>query len=104
MGFRFSAELMFLLFGLQLGYAARNASVQFNERTFLSGAVFVEILFSSVFYVIRILYWSAMSPTNVLVVAFIRSQLTNSLVLLLIFSPKVRTFLPPQYISNPCFN
>nr|XP_018900451.1 PREDICTED: probable G-protein coupled receptor 158 [Bemisia tabaci] len=82
------AELMFLLFGLQLGYAARNASVQFNERTFLSGAVFVEILFSSVFYVIRILYWSAMSPTNVLVVAFIRSQLTNSLVLLLIFSPK----------------
>lgn len=82
-------ELVILLFGLHLGLAARNAAVQFEERRFLCCTVALEALVSCIFYVIRAVYWETLHPDQAFLAAFARSQLTNTLVLLLIFTPKV---------------
>ncbi|KAI5704899.1 hypothetical protein M8J75_009868 [Diaphorina citri] len=83
-----AGEVGLLLFGLHLGCAARNASVQFEERRFLWCAVATELLFSSAFYVWRALAVHPIHPDVNLVAVFIRSHLTNSLVLVLLFLPK----------------
>lgn len=80
-----------LLFGLHLGCAARNSSVQFEERRFLWAAVATELLFSGGFYLWRALAVHPIHPDVNLVAVFIRSHLTNSLVLVVLFLPKVRT-------------
>lgn len=82
-------EMLILLFGLHLGLAARNAAVQFEERRFLCCTVAVEALVSCVFYIIRALYWESLHPDQAFLATFARSQLTNTLVLMLIFTPKV---------------
>ncbi|XP_054285265.1 probable G-protein coupled receptor 158 isoform X2 [Macrosteles quadrilineatus] len=84
-----AGEMMILLFGLHLGLAARNATVQFEERRFLCCTVLVEAIVSCVFYVVRALYWNTLHPDQAFLAAFARSQLTNTLVLMLIFTPKL---------------
>ncbi|XP_046675546.1 probable G-protein coupled receptor 158 isoform X1 [Homalodisca vitripennis] len=84
-----TGELLILLFGLHLGLAARNATVQFEERRFLCGTVAVEAVVSCVFYILRALYWESLHPDQAFLAAFARSQLTNTLVLMLIFTPKL---------------
>lgn len=83
-----AGELVILLFGLHLGLAARNATVQFEERRFLCCTVALEAIVSFTFYVIRALYWQSLHPDHAFLVAFARSQLTNTLVLILVFTPK----------------
>uniref|UniRef100_A0A6P4FQD6 Probable G-protein coupled receptor 179 n=1 Tax=Drosophila rhopaloa TaxID=1041015 RepID=A0A6P4FQD6_DRORH len=59
------------------------------ERQFLVTALTLEFLVSSSFYFLRFVYLPEMSPSAILLALFIRSQLTNSFALGLIFVPKL---------------
>lgn len=83
-----TGEILILIFGVHLSYASRNASTQFQERCFLCVAITVEALISGTFYVLRFFYWETMQPDLNFVAYFARSQLTTTIVLLLVFIPK----------------
>ncbi|XP_017095608.3 metabotropic glycine receptor isoform X2 [Drosophila bipectinata] len=83
------SEILILCFGLHLSIASRNANTQFRERQFLVTALTLEFLVSSSFYFLRFVYLPEMSPSTILLALFIRSQLTNSFALGLIFVPKL---------------
>ncbi|XP_075212212.1 G-protein coupled receptor 158 smog isoform X2 [Lycorma delicatula] len=84
-----AGELVILLFGLHLGLAARNATVQFEERRFLCLTVALEALVSCIYYIMRALYWESLHPDTTFIANFARSQFSSTLVLMLIFTPKV---------------
>ncbi|CAB3373546.1 Hypothetical predicted protein [Cloeon dipterum] len=83
-----AGELGLLVFGLHLSIASRNAFTQYREREFLCAALVVELLVSGPFYVLRALAWPHLHPDVAFSAYVARSQLTNSIVLLLIFVPK----------------
>lgn len=107
------AEILILLFGLHLGFASRNANTQFRvsipifikvvihhqfnfistfflqERQFLVASIFIELIVSTCFYILRGLYLPELNPVEIFLVLFIRSQLTNTVTLGLIFFPKL---------------
>ncbi|KPU74368.1 uncharacterized protein Dana_GF23529, isoform E [Drosophila ananassae] len=83
------SEILILCFGLHLSIASRNANTQFRERQFLVTALTLEFLVSSSFYFLRFVYLPEMSPSTILLALFVRSQLTNSFALGLIFVPKL---------------
>ncbi|XP_019892014.1 probable G-protein coupled receptor 158 isoform X2 [Musca domestica] len=83
------SEILILIFGLHLAYASRNANTQFRERQFLEITLIIEFVVSSVFYILRYLYLPVMSPSAIFLALFIRSQLTNTIALGLIFVPKL---------------
>ncbi|XP_051858337.1 probable G-protein coupled receptor 158 isoform X2 [Drosophila albomicans] len=84
-----TSEMLILCFGLHLAIASRNANTQFRERQFLVTTLTLEFLVSSSFYFLRFVYLPEMSPGAILLALFIRSQLTNSFALGLIFVPKL---------------
>ncbi|KAH8257693.1 hypothetical protein KR038_003244 [Drosophila bunnanda] len=84
-----TSEMLILCFGLHLSIASRNANTQFRERQFLVTALTLEFLVSSSFYFLRFVYLPEMSPSAILLALFVRSQLTNSFALGLIFVPKL---------------
>ncbi|XP_071447933.1 metabotropic glycine receptor [Hetaerina americana] len=79
-------EMLILLFGLHVGYACRNAHSQFSERRFLCLALAVEAVVSAVYYLLLL---PPLEPDLMFVLAFARSQLSSTVVLLLIFTPKL---------------
>lgn len=79
-----------MVFGIHLSYACRNATTQFQERRFLCLAIVVEATVSGAFYVLRIVYSRSLHPDYSFLAYFTRSQLTSTVVLLVIFTPKVR--------------
>ncbi|XP_061398216.1 metabotropic glycine receptor [Musca vetustissima] len=83
------SEILILIFGLHLAYASRNANTQFRERQFLEITLIIEFVVSSIFYILRYLYLPVMSPSAIFLALFIRSQLTNTIALGLIFVPKL---------------
>ncbi|KAH8413524.1 hypothetical protein KR009_011969 [Drosophila setifemur] len=84
-----TSEILILCFGLHLSIASRNANTQFRERQFLVTALTLEFLVSASFYFLRFVYLPEMSPSAILLALFVRSQLTNSFALGLIFVPKL---------------
>ncbi|KRF85659.1 uncharacterized protein Dvir_GJ16295, isoform C [Drosophila virilis] len=84
-----TSEMLILCFGLHLAIASRNANTQFRERQFLVTTLTLEFLVSSSFYFLRFVYLPEMSPSAILLALFVRSQLTNSFALGLIFVPKL---------------
>ncbi|KAK9510613.1 hypothetical protein O3M35_005358 [Rhynocoris fuscipes] len=82
-----AGEIVILLFGLHLGLAARNATVQYVELRYLLGAIIIETLVSSLYYVAHATLWSTLHPSLAYIVAFMRCHFTSSIVLLLIFAP-----------------
>lgn len=107
-----AGEMLILLFGIHLSYASRNAFTQFQvgynqlrisrnidrffhvcfrfqERRFLCAAICVEAFVSGVFYVLRALYVTTLHPDYMYLAYFLRSQLTSTVVILLIFTPKL---------------
>ncbi|EDW13256.1 probable G-protein coupled receptor 158 isoform X2 [Drosophila mojavensis] len=84
-----TSEMLILCFGLHLAIASRNANTQFRERQFLVTTLTLEFLVSSSFYFLRFFYLPEMSPSAILLALFVRSQLTNSFALGLIFVPKL---------------
>ncbi|KAJ1519965.1 hypothetical protein ONE63_004199 [Megalurothrips usitatus] len=95
-----AAELVSLLVGLHLAWASRSFRTQFNERIFLCTALVVELFFSSLLYVAQALRLAlratSLSPTKVLVVYFVREQLSITVVVALVFVPvpAARSLLP----------
>jgi hypothetical protein len=87
--FHVVGELGMLLFGMHLSIASRNAKTQFQERRFLYLTLIVEGIVSGLFYVLRGLVWPHLHPDLAFVAYVIRSQLSNTLVMLLLFLPKV---------------
>lgn len=84
-----AGELLILMFGIQISYALRNAKTSFKERHCLTASIFIEFIISSIYYVIRDWYLSELNPTTLLLALFIRSQLTNTVILILLFFPKI---------------
>ncbi|XP_072377192.1 metabotropic glycine receptor isoform X1 [Diabrotica undecimpunctata] len=81
-------ELVILIFGIHLSYASRNARTQFHERTFLCAAISFELAISALFYTARIFILPGLHPDLVLIIYCVRSQLSQTMGLLLIFVPK----------------
>ena len=84
-----TGEILILVFGIHLSYACRNATTQFQERRFLCLAIVVEATVSGAFYILRIIYSKSLHPDYSFLAYFTRSQLTSTVVLLVIFTPKV---------------
>uniref|UniRef100_A0A1B0C9Q1 Putative g-protein coupled receptor 158 isoform x3 n=1 Tax=Lutzomyia longipalpis TaxID=7200 RepID=A0A1B0C9Q1_LUTLO len=84
-----AGEMFILAFGLHLGYASRNANTQFRERQFLVASILIEFVVSSLFYILRALYLPELSPGAIFLALFLRSQLTNTVTVGLIFLPKL---------------
>uniref|UniRef100_A0A336MEB0 CSON014205 protein n=1 Tax=Culicoides sonorensis TaxID=179676 RepID=A0A336MEB0_CULSO len=84
-----AGEMLILVFALQLAYATRNAATQFRERQFLVASILIEFVTSTIFYVIRAWYLIDFSPGTLFLALFIRSQLTNTITLGLLFLPKL---------------
>nr|CAD7259120.1 unnamed protein product [Timema shepardi] len=84
-----TGEILILVFGIHLSYACRNASTQFQERRFLCLAIMVEATVSGIFYVLRVVYSGTLHPDYSFLAYFTRSQLTSTVVLLVIFIPKL---------------
>ncbi|XP_017486299.1 PREDICTED: uncharacterized protein LOC108374738 isoform X3 [Rhagoletis zephyria] len=83
------SEVLILCFGLHLAFASRNANTQFRDRQFLVAALAIEFLVSTTFYVLRFFYLPEMSPSAIFLALFLRSLLTNTMALGLIFVPKL---------------
>ncbi|XP_055644410.1 probable G-protein coupled receptor 158 isoform X3 [Toxorhynchites rutilus septentrionalis] len=84
-----AGELLILGFGLQLAIASRNANTQFRERQFLVISIMIEFLVSATFYILRFWYLEEFNPSTLFLALFVRSQLTNTVTLGLIFLPKL---------------
>ncbi|XP_065357902.1 metabotropic glycine receptor isoform X3 [Calliphora vicina] len=84
-----ASEILILCFGLHLAYGSRNANTQFRERQFLVTTLIIEFIVSLTFYILRYFYLPAMSPSAIFLALFLRSQLTNTIALGLIFVPKL---------------
>jgi G protein-coupled receptor 158 len=102
-------ELLILGFGLQIAFVSRNANTQFRvstviilivcwryfnhsalqERQFLVASISIELIVSSIFYILKAVYLDDFNPSALLLALFIRSQLTNSITLGLVFAPKL---------------
>ncbi|XP_053961780.1 uncharacterized protein LOC128865430 isoform X1 [Anastrepha ludens] len=83
------SEVLIICFGLHLAFASRNANTQFRERQFLVATLVIEFLVSTTFYVLRFFYLPEMSPSAIFLALFLRSLLTNTMALGLIFVPKL---------------
>jgi len=75
--------------GLYYGNSARNANVQFEERRFLFYAITAELTFSTIHNAFRTVYPILFHQDVTFIAAFLRSLLTNTLALIIIFAPKV---------------
>ncbi|CAH0557756.1 unnamed protein product [Brassicogethes aeneus] len=83
-----TGEIVILIFGIHLSYASRNARTQFHERSFLCAAISIELAVSTLFYAARVLILPGLHPNLVLICYCIRTQLSATLTLLLVFVPK----------------
>ncbi|XP_066247821.1 metabotropic glycine receptor isoform X1 [Euwallacea similis] len=81
-------ELMILVFGIHLAYASRNARTQFHERNFLCAVTSIELATSIIFYAVRISILNELHPDMVLIIYCVRSQISQTTSLFLIFLPK----------------
>lgn len=64
-------------------------SQPFQERQFLVASIVIEFIVSFSYYIIRDWYLSELNPTTLFLALFIRSQLTSTITMVLIFLPKI---------------
>ncbi|XP_071149376.1 metabotropic glycine receptor-like [Mytilus edulis] len=84
-----SAELLFLCFGIYLCYRIRSAPSDYSEGTYISAAICYEAVISTVFYVLRHVYWLNLHPDYLFLMYFVRCQMTVTITLLLVYGPKL---------------
>ncbi|XP_065163117.1 metabotropic glycine receptor isoform X2 [Atheta coriaria] len=82
------AEMTILIFGIHMGYVSRNARTQFHERKFLCAAICIELAVSGLFYVGRVFVLPGLHPDGVLIINCVRTQLTATITMALVFVPK----------------
>ncbi|GAU95590.1 hypothetical protein RvY_07186-2 [Ramazzottius varieornatus] len=91
-----SLEMLILLWGVYLSYLARNCKTLYMERKLLSAAILVELVVSGILYVIRHVIWYDVHPDVIYILYFVRSQLTVTVNLLIIFGGKMWYIFRPQ--------
>lgn len=83
-------ELSFILAGFYMSYSIRNARSEFyREKWALCTCIYLEFVVSGTFYVLRYFLWNSLHPDLLYLLYFVRCQLTVTVVLALIFGPKV---------------
>ncbi|XP_006820144.1 metabotropic glycine receptor-like [Saccoglossus kowalevskii] len=88
-----AAEFLFLIFGIYLCYLVRSAPTDFHETRYISIAIYNETIFSLFLHVSRQFVWYMAGPEWIYLMYVIRSQLTTTVMVALIFIPKlVRVF------------
>lgn len=60
-----------------------------QERQFLVASILIEFIVSSSFYILRVVYLPELSPGAIFLALFLRSQVTNSVTIGLVFLPKL---------------
>ncbi|XP_077997430.1 metabotropic glycine receptor-like [Glandiceps talaboti] len=83
-----AAEFLFLIFGIYLCYLVRSAPSEYNETRYISIAIYNETIFSLFLHVARHFVWLTAGPDWIYLMYVIRSQLTTTVMLCLIFIPK----------------
>lgn len=83
-------ELLFLLTGCYITYCIRNARKEiYREKWMLCISIYVETIVSTTTYILRHVLWSQLNPDQLFALYLTRCQVTVSIVLVLIFGPKV---------------
>jgi len=82
-------ELLFLLSGLYISWSGRNAASHHGEKVCLFLAIFFELAASVAYNITSRIEWIIKHPDHLFLLEFARSQLATTLVLLIIFGPKV---------------
>lgn len=83
-------ELLFLLLGIYLTYCVRNArNDYFKEKCALCWSLYIEAIVSFLMYAIRHVIWLRLDPDFIFLMYFLRCQLTITILLAIIFGPKL---------------
>lgn len=83
-------EALFMLLGIYLAYCIRNAKVEcYTEKWTLCCSVYIETLFSLSMYIIRHVLAAVLEPDHVFLLYFIRCHCTVTVILFLVFAPKL---------------
>ncbi|XP_077563670.1 G-protein coupled receptor 158 smog [Haemaphysalis longicornis] len=83
-------EALFMLLGIYLAYCIRNAKVEYyTEKWTLCCSVYIETLFSLSMYIIRHALAAVLEPDHVFLLYFIRCHCTVTVILFLVFAPKL---------------
>lgn len=61
----------------------------YKERQFLVASILAEFIVSVNFYILRAIYLDSWGPGTIFLILFLRSQLTNTLTMVLVFLPKL---------------
>ncbi|XP_041375052.1 probable G-protein coupled receptor 158 [Gigantopelta aegis] len=83
------SEFLFLSFGVYLCYCVRAAPSEYSEGKYISAAICYEAFVSTVFYILKHLWWFSLHPDYLFLMYFLRCQLTITVILLLILGPKL---------------
>ncbi|XP_032778292.2 probable G-protein coupled receptor 158 [Daphnia magna] len=84
-----AGEFLFLLCGLYISSNARNAASHHGEKLCLFLAILVEFCASVAYTVLSRIAWITDYPDHLFLLEFARSQLATTLVLIIIFGPKI---------------
>ncbi|XP_070570344.1 metabotropic glycine receptor-like [Ptychodera flava] len=84
-----AAEFLFLIFGIYLCYLVRSAPSEFHETRYISIAIYNETIFSLFLHVARQFVWLMAGPDWIYLMYVIRSQLTTTVMIGLVFFPKL---------------
>lgn len=96
-------ELIFILAGFYMSYSIRNARSEFyREKWALCTCIYIEFVVSGSFYLLRYFFWNSLHPDLLYLMYFARCQLTVTVVLALIFGPKVGSCFRSK-INPPLF-
>ncbi|XP_072180870.1 metabotropic glycine receptor-like [Diadema setosum] len=82
-------EFLFLLFAIYLCYAVRGAPCEFHETRYITVAIYNETILSVFLHVLRHFLWSTTPPDWTFLMTFIHSQLTVTVMVSIIFIPKL---------------
>ncbi|XP_030830411.1 probable G-protein coupled receptor 158 [Strongylocentrotus purpuratus] len=82
-------EFLFLLFAIYLCYAVRGAPCEFHETRYITIAIYNETILSVFLHVLRHFLWSTTPPDWTFLMTFIHSQLTITVMVSIIFIPKL---------------
>ena len=85
-------ECLFLLTGVYITYCIRNARKEiYKEKWTLCSIVYLELVISTVTYVLRHIFYQSIHPDVIFMLYFTRCQLTVTFSLVLLLLPKVST-------------
>ena len=96
-----AGETLFLLTGVYITYCIRNARREiYKEKWTLCSIVYLELVISTVTYVLRHIFYQSIHPDLIFMLYFTRCQLTVTLSLILLFFPKVSCTASPVHSGH----